>query len=157
MDIPPARRWLTRERKCSSSLCKQSPYRSCLPNEKRVTNIQNPSQTGLRTQGDGHFRTHGAAVAISTTAAGEESSAIRAIAECAVGGALRFIYQATPLFLELRSRDEVVCGGADGATIFVLCAGSATVMTRTWSSQPASKAWCDSYFVAVWIFHTRWQ
>src|SRR5439155_18330499 len=60
MDIPPAQRWLTRERKCSSSLCKQSPYRSCLPNEKRVTNIQNPSQTGLRTQGDGHFRTHGA-------------------------------------------------------------------------------------------------
>jgi hypothetical protein len=32
---------------------------------------------------------------------GEESSAIRAIAECAVGGALRFIYQATTLPLEL--------------------------------------------------------
>jgi hypothetical protein len=54
----------------------------------------------VHAQGDGHFRTHGAAVAISTTAAGEESSAIRAIAECDVGGALRFIYQATPLFLE---------------------------------------------------------
>ena len=94
-----------------------------MPNEKRVTNIQNPSQTGLRTQGDGHFRTHGAAVAISTTAAGEESSAIRAIAECAVGGALRFIYQATPLFLELRSRDEVVCGGADGGDDLRLVCG----------------------------------
>jgi len=94
-----------------------------LPNEKRVTNIQNPSQTGLRTQGDGHFRTHGAAVAISTTAAGEESSAIRAIAECAVGGALRFIYQATPLFLELRSRDKIVCGGADGGDDLRLVCG----------------------------------
>ena len=69
-----------------------------MPNEKRVTNIQNPSQTGLRTQGDRHFCTHGAAVAISITAAGEESSPIRAITECAVDGALRFIYQATLLF-----------------------------------------------------------
>ena len=60
--------------------------------------IQNPSQTGPRTQGDGDSGTHNAASAISTTAAGEESSAIRAIAECAVDGALRFIYQATPLF-----------------------------------------------------------
>jgi hypothetical protein len=60
--------------------------------------IQNPSQSGPRTQGDGHFLTHGAAVANSTTAAGEESSAIRAIAECALGGAPKFIYQATPLF-----------------------------------------------------------
>jgi hypothetical protein len=60
--------------------------------------IQNPSQSGPRTQGDGHFPTHGAAVAISITAAGEESSAIRAIAECAFDGALRSIYQATPLF-----------------------------------------------------------
>ena len=94
-----------------------------MPNEKRVTNIQNPSQTGLRTQGDGHFRTHGAAVAISTTAAGEESSAIRAIAECAVGGALRFIYQATPLFLELRSRDKIGCGGAAGGDDLRLVCG----------------------------------
>jgi hypothetical protein len=60
--------------------------------------IQKPSQTGPRTQGDGDSGTHNAASAISTTAAGEESSAIRAIAECAVGGALRFIYQATLLF-----------------------------------------------------------
>ena len=63
--------------------------------------IQKPSQTGPRTHGnDDHFCTHGAAVPISSTAAGEESSAIRAI-ECAVDGALRFIYQATPLSLDL--------------------------------------------------------
>ena len=60
--------------------------------------IQNPSQAGLRTQGDGDLEPHDAASAISTTAADEESTAIRAIAEGAVDGALRFIYQATPLF-----------------------------------------------------------
>jgi hypothetical protein len=38
--------------------------------------IQNPSQTGPRTQGDGVFETHGAASAISTTAPVEESAAI---------------------------------------------------------------------------------
>src|SRR6476646_3867402 len=63
--------------------------------------IQNPSQTGPRTQGDRDLEPHDAASAISTTAADEESSAIRAITECAVGGALRFIYQATPLSLDL--------------------------------------------------------
>ena len=63
--------------------------------------IQNPSQSGPRTHADEHLRTHGVAVPISSTAADEESSAIRAIAECAVGGALRFIYQATPLSLNL--------------------------------------------------------
>ena len=82
--------------------------------------IQNPSQSGPRTQGDGHFRTHGAAVAISITAAGEESSAIRAIAECAVDGALRFIYQATPLF-ELH-----INAAASGVDINAfLCGGNA--------------------------------
>jgi hypothetical protein len=35
---------------------------------------------------------------MSITAAGEESSAIRAMVGCAVGGALKFIYQETPLF-----------------------------------------------------------
>jgi hypothetical protein len=59
--------------------------------------IQNPSQSGPRTHGDGDFRTHGVAVAISITAAGEESSAIRAVAERAVHGALRFIYQAAAI------------------------------------------------------------
>ena len=86
-----------------------------MPNEKRVTNIQNPSQTGLRTQGDGHFRTRGPAVAISTTAAGEESSAIRAIAECAAGDALRFIYQATSLLFELHI--NAAAGGVDSNTL----------------------------------------
>jgi hypothetical protein len=38
--------------------------------------IQNPSQTGPRTQGDGAFETHGAASAISTTAPVKESAAI---------------------------------------------------------------------------------
>src|SRR5437667_4711137 len=41
--------------------------------------IQKPSQIGPRTHADEHFRTHGAAVPISSTAAGEESSAIRAV------------------------------------------------------------------------------
>ena len=64
--------------------------------------IQKPSQNGPRTHGnDDHFRTHGAAVPISITVADEESSAIRAITECTVGGALRSIYQATPLSLDL--------------------------------------------------------
>jgi len=34
--------------------------------------IQNPSQSGPRTQGDDDFETHGAASAISTAAADEE-------------------------------------------------------------------------------------
>jgi hypothetical protein len=38
--------------------------------------IQNPSQTGPRTQGDDDFETHGAASAISTTAPVEESAAM---------------------------------------------------------------------------------
>ena len=63
--------------------------------------IQNPSQSGPRTHADEHLRTHGVAVPISSTAADEESSAIRAITECSVGGALRFIYQAIPLSLDL--------------------------------------------------------
>jgi hypothetical protein len=62
--------------------------------------IQKPSQTGPRTHSDEHFRSHGAAVPISSTAAGEESSAIRA-AECAVAGALGFIVRETPLSLDL--------------------------------------------------------
>jgi hypothetical protein len=53
---------------------------------------------GDRGSTDGNVVATGKAVAISITAAGEESSAIRAITECAVDGALRFIYQATPLF-----------------------------------------------------------
>jgi hypothetical protein len=59
-----------------------------------------------------------AAVAISITLAGKESSTNRAFAECAAGGALRFIYQATSLF-ELHANaaasgvhsNAVLCGG----------------------------------------------
>jgi hypothetical protein len=47
---------------------------------------------------EGQLDKFGRSSPVASTAAGEESSAIRAIAECAVGGALRFIYQATPLF-----------------------------------------------------------
>ena len=66
--------------------------------------IQKPSQNGPRTQGnDDHFRTHGPAVSISATTADEESSAIRAITECTVGGALRFIYQALSLDLHVNA------------------------------------------------------
>ena len=68
---------------------------------------------------DGHFHTRGGPVVTRITAAGEESSAIRALAECAVGGALRFIYQATPLSLNLHVNSTTsgvdikacLCGG----------------------------------------------
>jgi len=83
--------------------------------------IQKPSHAGPRTQGDGHFRTQGAGVAISITAAGEESSAIRAITECAVRGALRFVYQATPLSLDLHV--NAATSGVDSNTL--LCGGNA--------------------------------
>ena len=74
--------------------------------------IQKPSQNGPRTHGnDDHFRTHGAAVPISITAAGEESSAIRATTECTVYGALRFIYQTIPLSLDLHVNSAA--GGVD--------------------------------------------
>jgi len=65
--------------------------------------IQNPSQNGPRTHDDDHFRTHGAAVPISSTAAGEESSVIRAIAECAVSSALNVIYQLLRNYLSCMS------------------------------------------------------
>src|SRR5437773_12504571 len=41
--------------------------------------IQKPSQSGPRTHPVDHFLTHAAAVPISSTAAGEESSVIRAL------------------------------------------------------------------------------
>src|SRR5437588_12478237 len=64
--------------------------------------IQNPSQTGPRTQGDGPFVTHGSTVAISSTPTGEESSAIRAIAECAVSGTLN-LFVRRPRYLSSKS------------------------------------------------------
>jgi hypothetical protein len=65
-----------------------------------MTILLGSGSAGLGDRGStaGNVAAAGKAVAISITAAGEESSAIRAITECAVDGALRFIYQATPLF-----------------------------------------------------------
>lgn len=47
--------------------------RSTIGASQIALSIQNPSQSGPRTQGDGHFRIRGVAVAISTTAAGAVS------------------------------------------------------------------------------------
>jgi hypothetical protein len=47
---------------------------------------------------EGHLHTRGASAAMSITAAGEESSAIRAMVECAVGDALKVFYQELSLF-----------------------------------------------------------
>ena len=92
---------------------------------QRALSIQNPSQTGPRTHGDDPFRTRGAAAPISSTAAGKESSAIRAITEYTVGGALRFIYQATPLSLNLH-----VNAATSGVDIKAcLCGGNADYHT----------------------------
>jgi hypothetical protein len=65
-----------------------------------MTILLGSGSAGLGDRGStaGNVAAAGKAVAISITAAGEKSSAIRAITECAVDGALRFIYQATPLF-----------------------------------------------------------
>ena len=81
--------------------------------------IQNPSQTGPRTHPDERFRTHGAAVPISSTAAGEESSAIRALPGALLAHLDPIINIATPLSLELQvdtatsgvNSNAVLCGG----------------------------------------------
>jgi hypothetical protein len=63
--------------------------------------IQNPSQTGLRTQGDGDLEPHDAASAISTTAADEESAAIEDLRYAPSARRRAFIRQAIPLSLDL--------------------------------------------------------
>jgi hypothetical protein len=66
-----------------------------------------------------------AAVAISITPAGKEGSINRAFAKCAAGGALRFIYQATSLPLDLH-----VNAAASGVNINAfLCGGKADYHT----------------------------
>ena len=73
----------------------------------------------------------------SITAAGEESSAIRAIAERAVGGALRFIYQATPLSLDLHVNaatsgvdiNALLCGGKADYHTGLICHDGASFPT----------------------------
>ena len=90
---------------------------------------------------DGHFRTHEAAFVISTTAASEEGSAIRAVAECAVGGALRFIYQATPLSLNLH-----VNAATSGVDIKAcLCGGKADYHTGVICHEGASFPFGNSH------------
>ena len=64
--------------------------------------IQNPSQTGPRTQGDGDFETRGAASAISTTAPVEESAAIAQLGYRRVFRSARTLFcQVIPLPFEL--------------------------------------------------------
>src|SRR5260370_1697582 len=63
---------------------------------------------------------------------GEESSAIRAIAECGVGGALRFIYRATSLPLKLHVNPRTggvninapLCGGKQDRHTGLICHSS---------------------------------
>ena len=66
-----------------------------------------------------------AAVAISVTPSGKESSTNRAFAKCAAGAALRFIYQATPLSLNLHV--NAATGGVDIKAC--LCGGQADYYT----------------------------
>ena len=81
--------------------------------------IQNPSQTGPRTQADEHFRTHGSAVPISSTAADEESSAIRALPSAPQAHLDPIIIDAISLSLELHvdatagriNCNALLCGG----------------------------------------------
>ncbi len=76
--------------------------------------IQNPSQTGPRTQSDGDFETRGAASAISTTAPVEGSADIPAIGLRALRVPQRthLVCQAIPLPFELH-----VNPGASGVDI----------------------------------------
>src|SRR6185369_14097761 len=86
--------------------------------------IQNPSHTGPRTHGDDRFRIHGMAVPISSTAAGEESSAIRALLNAPFGGALSVICQANTLFeLHVNAATSGVHGNS------ALCRGNADYHT----------------------------
>jgi hypothetical protein len=72
---------------------------------------------------------------------GEESSAIRAVAECAVGGVLRFIYQATPLSLNLH-----VNAAASGIDIKAcLCGGKADYHTGLICHEGASFPFGNSH------------
>ena len=118
--------------------------------EPKRAEYPEPSQSGPRTHGnDDHFRTHGAAVPISSTAAGEESSAIRAITECTVGGALRFIYQATPLSLDLH-----VDAAASGIDIkALLCGGKADYHTGLICHEGASFPAANSHTASACAPH----
>jgi len=87
--------------------------------------IQNPSQTGPRTQADEHFRTHGSAVPISSTAADEESSAIRALPSAPQAHLDPIIIDAISLSLELHG--EATASRVDSNA--PLCRGNADYHT----------------------------
>ena len=87
--------------------------------------IQKPSQTGPRTHSDEHFRTHGPAVPISSTAADEESSAIRALLSAPLAHLDPIIVYAISLSLELQV--NAASSRIDGYA--VLCGGNADYHT----------------------------
>ena len=83
--------------------------------------IQKPSQTGPRTHEDELFRTHGTAVPISITAAGEESSAIRALPSAPLAHLGPIIVYAISLSLQLQV--DTTTSGVDSNA--ALCGGNA--------------------------------
>jgi hypothetical protein len=87
--------------------------------------IQNPSQSGPRTHADERFLTHGAAVPISITAAGEESSAIRALPSAPLAHLDPIIIDAISLSLELHG--EATASRVDSKAL--LCRGNADYHT----------------------------
>ena len=88
--------------------------------------IQKPSQSGPRTHGnDDPFRTHGAAVPISSNAAGEESSAIRALPSAPLAHLDPIIIDAISLSLELHG--EATASRVDSNA--PLCRGNADYHT----------------------------
>src|SRR5215831_12960583 len=87
--------------------------------------IQNPSQRGPRTHSDELFRTHGTAVPISRTAAGEESSAIRELPSALSAHLDPIIIDAISLSLELHG--EATASRVDSNA--PLCRGKADYHT----------------------------
>jgi hypothetical protein len=77
--------------------------------------IQNPSQIGPRIHRDDHFRTQGAAVPISSTTAGAESSAIRALPSAPLAHLDPIIIDAISLSLELHG--EATASGVDSQAL----------------------------------------
>jgi hypothetical protein len=87
--------------------------------------IQNPSQSGPRTHDDDQFRPHGGAVPISSTAADEESSAIRALPSALLARLDAIIVSAISLSLELHV--DATASRVDGNAL--LCGGNANYHT----------------------------
>ena len=87
--------------------------------------IQKPSQRGPRTHSDEHFRTQRAVVPISSNAAGEESSAIRALPSAPLAHLDPIIIDAISLSLELHG--EATASRVDSNA--PLCRGNADYHT----------------------------